>query len=311
MLRLKDVKTADNHLPYYLSLPPPAVGRSNLMNFNPVFLKTLAALLIVLGLGCSSSDNGSDPSPSQTDNKGYNILFIGHSFFRPVAEGMTAHADRAGIVGHTQKIVYSGGASGSPQALWENINKRTQIQAILDAGDIELLGMTYHPDYPEIDGYAIWAKYALQQNPNTKFFIALPWQTNPSSMDSATFKTTWADGHPLATHAHIDTLRTTYPGNDFYCIPYGAGAAELYKLYDQENLTDVQTLISQGGNEAIFTDNFGHPDDILVTLSQVIWLDAIYQVDLSSYNYDPGYITDLKTIASDVMALHDSAYNAP
>jgi hypothetical protein len=107
-------------------------------------------------------------------NPGFNSLFIGHSFFKPFADGMPNYVAAAGIAGHTQTVVFSGGATGAPQALWENASKRAEIQAVLDGGDVELFGMTYHPDYPTTEGYENWIDYALAQNPRTRIFIALP-----------------------------------------------------------------------------------------------------------------------------------------
>lgn len=137
-----------------------------------------------------------------------------------MAEGMPAHLDRVGIEGHRQEVVFSGGPTGSPQGLWIQPNKRAAIQAILDDGDIELFAMTYHPDYPTLEGYRNRVNYALAQNPDTRFFIALPWPTTPALMS--------------------------------------------------------------------FTD---------------------YEMDMADYDHDPGYTTDIKTIASDIMARHDTAYD--
>ena len=58
---------------------------------------------------------------------------------------MPSHTARAGITGHTQSIVGSGGPNGGPQALWENRAKRTAIQNMLNGGDIELFVMTAPP----------------------------------------------------------------------------------------------------------------------------------------------------------------------
>ena len=277
---------------------------NNLMNIIRIIRSSLVLFLVMLNLACGPFENIDNSTP------GNNVLFIGHSFFRPVADGIDEHADRSGIIGHTQQIVFSGGATGSPQGLWENASKKAEIQAILDSGNINLLGMTYHPDFPDVDGYSNWTVYALQQNPKTKFFIALPWLTEPASLDSATYASTWVNRHPSATHRHIDTLRAIHSNNEFYCIPYGEGAGELYKLYEEGNLTDVQSLVRQGGNAGIFSDTFGHPDNILIDLSQLIWLKAIYKVDLGSYNYNHSYVIDLKMIATDIIARHESNYNA-
>lgn len=245
-----------------------------------------------------------------TVNTGLNSVFIGHSFFDPYVQGMPFHAAQAGFVDHSQMRFFSGGSSGAPQALWENASKRTMIQGMLDGGDVNLFGMTYHPDYPTIEGYRNWVNYALQQNPDTRIFIALPWLPGPGSYDSAAYAAFWDIFHPAIAHSLIDTLRSEFPGVDFYCIPYGQSASELHSLWGGGNLPDVDALVS-GGLDSVFNDTLGHPDDILVELGRLVWLRAIYGVDLLNYNYDPGYITALKPIAQAIMETHDPAYNAP
>jgi len=37
----------------------------------------------------------------------------------------------------------------------------------------------------------------------------------------------------------------------------------------------------------------------------LVWLNAIYGVDLSTYAYEPAYTTDLKAIAQMIMDEHD------
>lgn len=241
---------------------------------------------------------------------GFESLFIGHSFFNPFANGMDFHATNAGFTDHNQSVVFSGGASGAPEGLWNNATKRSQIQAHLDDGDIELFGMTYHPVYPTLTGYVNWIDYALAANPDTRFFIALPWLPSPGSFDATDYLSSWLAAHETQFHPFIDELRALYPGVDIYGIPYGQAAGELYSLYDAGELPDVTSLVS-GSGDGIFRDSFGHADDILVELGRLVWLRAIYDVDLSTYDYDPGYETDLIAIAEAIMDAHDPDYNAP
>ncbi len=268
---------------------------------------TRSALATVLVAVTALLTMGTSEALAQT---GYNSLFIGHSFFKPFADGMPFHAAQAGVVGHTQSVVFAGGANGAPQALWEDAAKRTEIQAILDGDDVELFGMTYHGDYRTTEGYENWFDYALGQNPNTRFFLALPWGTNPESTSAATYASDWLLGHSTGWHDLIDTLRALYPGVDIFCIPYGQSALELRLLFAEGNLDDVDFLVSASG-DAIYTDTLGHPDDILKDLGQLVWLNAIYDVDLDTYAYDPGYIADLKGIAQSIMDAHDAAYDVP
>ncbi len=240
---------------------------------------------------------------------GFNSLFIGHSFFMPFAQGMPDYSGAAGITGHSQSTVFSGGATGAPQALWENASKRNAIQTALNSGEVELLGMTYHPDYPTIEGYVNWIDYALAQNPTTRFALALPWLTSPGSIDAESYANVWNAAHATAWHGIIDTLRALYPGVEIYCIPYGQSAGELRLLFADNNLPDVQNL---SGNAAtsLFSDAFGHPGHILRDLGRLVWLNAIYDVDLATYAYGPAYNTDLYMIAQSIMAGHDPSYDA-
>jgi hypothetical protein len=240
---------------------------------------------------------------------GFDSMFIGHSFFRPFAEGMPFHASNAGFSDHTQDDVFGGGANGAPEAMWNNVANRNEIQGVLDTGDVDLFGMTYHPTYPSMTGYYQWVDYALEQNPDTRFFVALPWGQNPGSGPASEYISNWHGNHTLF-HGIIDDLRAEYPGVDFYSIPYGQAAMELYELYDAGQLPDVDFLTS-GSGDAIFTDSLGHPDEILVELGRLVWLRAIYGVDLSTYAYDPGYTTDLIAIADAIMDEHDPNYDAP
>jgi hypothetical protein len=242
-------------------------------------------------------------------NPGFNSLFIGHSFFVPFAQGMPNYVAAAGIAGHTQSVVSGGGPNGAPQALWEHVTKGPQIQGILDGGDVELFGMTYHPDYPTMEGYESWIDYALDKNPTTRFFVALPWSPYPGSTDAATYASTWLTG-ATTWHAFIDSLRALYPGVDIYSMPYGQSAVELRNLFADNNLPGVQNLLGDAA-DSIYTDTLGHPGDILRDLGRLVWLNAIYDVDLSAYTYGPSWgTTDLKAIAQSIMDGHDPDYDA-
>jgi hypothetical protein len=61
----------------------------------------------------------------------------------------------------------------------------------------------------------------------------------------------------------------------------------------------------------VFTDAAGHPAQIFIDTGELVWLNAIYGVDLDTYAHDPGYITDIKAIARDIMDAHNPAYNSP
>ncbi len=250
-------------------------------------------------------DNIPDPVP------GFNSLFMGHSFFRPMALEMPFHAETAGIAGHTQSVEFSGGDSGTPLSLWNDAGHRANIQAVLDTGAVELFGMTTGAE-PTTEGYELWFDYALSKNPDTKFFIALPWADFPSEYaDAAAYANFWQPLHDGPWHDFIDELRALYPVVEIFCIPHGQVALELFSLFEAGNLPDISVLTGVAG-EGLFKDDkgHGHTDEILYDTMELVWLNAIYGVELDEYAFNPGYITDIKVIAKSIMDAHDSTYNA-
>jgi len=254
-------------------------------------------------------------------NTGFKSLFMGHSRFYPVVQGMPFHvgADgQAGFPDHQQISIEQGGVFGSPLYLWNNEYLRTEIQGILNTGDIALFGMTYHYDAPGVEGYRNWVRYALSKNPDTRFFIGMPQPWYPENNDSAAYEAIWESEHVVA-HTIIDTLRAEFPHVDFYCVPYGQSAVELHKLYSADELPDVESLVKIDpsyvivpDDTSVFWDNrYAHANQILTDLSELVWLRAIYGVDLSTYDDGSGYTTDLKAIATDITDSHDPNYNAP
>jgi len=250
-----------------------------------------------------------DAALTEAQGVGFNALFIGHSFFRPIASTMPLHAETAGIQYHTQTVVFSGGASGAPEALWNNVGKSEEIRSALDTGGIDFFAMTYHGDYPTLTGYTNWISYALEKNQSTHIAIALPWSPYPESTDSVSYGSTWKEAHTSGFHDLIDQLRVLYPDTNIFCIPYGQSAVELRDLYALGNLDDVEALVS-GSVDSIYNDTLGHGDDILLAVSEMVWLNAIYGVDLSDYAYEPDFTVDIKAIAESIMEEHSSEYDA-
>jgi len=241
---------------------------------------------------------------------GFNSMFIGHSFFIPIANTMPIHTEIAGIKYHTQTTVFSGGSSGAPEALWNDEGKSEDIRLVLDAGGIDFFAMTYHDDYPGLTGYTNWIDYALEASPDVHIALGIPWVPNPESYDNVSYRSTSEEFHAAIFHPLIDELRALYPNTDIYCIPYASGAVELRDLYAAGTLDDVEALVSDSA-ESIYNDTLGHADGILYSVVEMVWLKSIYGIDLSTYTYDPGYTIDVKAIAEKVMDEHDPAYNAP
>ncbi|MDG1938539.1 MAG: hypothetical protein P8I62_06795 [Pseudomonadales bacterium] len=239
-------------------------------------------------------------SSSAWAQSGYNSLFIGHSFFVPFAYGMPLYTAQAGITDHTQTVVFSGGASGAPQALWEDAAHAAEIKAVLDVGDVELFAMTYAGEYPTTEGYINWINYALDKNPNTRIAVAMPWIDFPAIYNATDYANTLNLSHDVVWRNFIAELSALYPTTDIFSIPHGLAAVELRLLFDANNLPDIDFLTGDKSN-SLFVDTKGHAGDMLKALGRLIWLGVIYDVDLANLDYDLGYTTDLKAIAQTII----------
>ncbi|MCB1689633.1 MAG: sulfatase-like hydrolase/transferase [Halioglobus sp.] len=245
----------------------------------------------------------------KTENTGFTSLFIGQTFMGTVAAGIEAHAEAAGFADHHSTTFTRVGALGAPQAFWNNQSQRQAVQAVLNTGKIELFGMSYDPAHPGTGGYKSWINYALGKNPDTRFFIATPWPADPTALDIAQYAAKYQSTE-LAVNTLVDSLRATYPGVDIYAVPYGRAAVELYSLYGAGNLPQASNLVGPG-TVSVFQDAQGNPGDMLATLGQLVWLGAIYAVDLASYSYESGYTTDVKALAQTILSEQKAKYRAP
>ena len=277
-------------------------------------------LIVVAGELAPTSDKSESATQAQpktvtsTDGSGsgYNALYIGHSFGTPFAERIEEFANNSEIDGHSQSIVFRGvNANVNPEGLLNDEAARAEVQLILDQGETDLLIMICCPNDPRNPtsfwGIPKWIDYALAQNPETRFGLALPWLDSPKQYsDAESFSNNWDMLHERLWLPVIDNLRTRYPGTEFLDIPHGAAAGELRNRFEAGTLNDVAALVGSDG-AAIFRDDQGHPDDILHDLGTLIWLGLIYDVDLSVYPAgDPGnrisrYETDLREIAQSIV----------
>jgi hypothetical protein len=233
---------------------------------------------------------------------GFTSLFVGHSFFDPIATKFEEHAARAGFLQHSQVRVMVGGGGGAPEALWNDPERRSEIQAHLSRGDINLFGMTYHPDFPTLTGYRLWVEEALSHNPQTAFFVGMPWVREPASMTAAAYTLTTGRAYETLMSPIIDQLKEEFPGSTFFAIPYGHAASELYELFESGQLPGIRAVIGDHPT-SLFIDSLGHTSYTVVEeLAVLVWLRAIYCVDLSEYSYPSNFSADLTTIAMDIVA---------
>lgn len=258
--------------------------------------KITSLLLLVLLLQTSSAF-----SAEAKTAKGVHCLFIGHSFFIPVARRFPEFAKQAGVTEHTQQGVFSGGKSGAPGSLWANEKKKAEILAFLKTGKVELLGMTYYnEDNSSIDDYKTWIDEALKHNPKTEFFIGLPWGTNGAGREVDEYVAAGNKFHETVYAITIVKLRKMYPNNKIRFTYYGQASSELKKRFESGKLPELKQLM--GTKDAIYRDRLGHANAMLLDLAAVVWLSALYEVDIDKAELKLDYQADLKAIAKEILA---------
>jgi len=275
-----------------------------------------------------SSCNNDDEITLPQETQGYNMLLIGNSFFKPYADHLNNLASYANLNEHSSTIVKRGGENGRPINLWNDSNTEEHqlIKATLDQGNLDYFGMTSGYDFDSenpTEGHSAWIQYALQKNPNIIIFIAIgsfdfpngdsnstrpDWDTFASDNGFNSIQEFYDYYINKVIHKEIvDELRLEFPSTKIFTIPTGWATKNLAQMnLDNELLDDISMVGPK--SSSIFTDEKGHQGQIVIETGTMIWLNSIYNVDLSSFNYDTGFTTDLHSISQDIINNHDPNY---
>ena len=273
--------------------------------------------IVTLMLVCLSCDKEDVPAPDNPH--GYNMLLMGHSYFKPYANRIGELAIDAGFINHNQTYVFSSGASGFPISLWNDTGAKNQrIKETLDAGNVDVFGMV--ADSRELnesfEGTRNWIAYALQNNPEVIIFLSISSPNQPDGWEQTAQQSGFATvQEAFAAHTYqdvhialIDSLRAEFPSTNIFSIPTGKASIALWQLYKDNLLLDNIEYIGPF-ETSLFTDTNGHQGEITAFTGALMWLKGIYKVDLTTNDYDTGFTTDLHKVAQDAMNSHDSDYN--
>ena len=284
--------------------------------------------LILICSSCMQDDDIIVDDPVDDEQMGYHMLLIGNSFFKPYADHLNTLATEANLNEHNSTVVKRGGEYGRPINLWNDSNTEEHqlIKSTLDQGNIEVFGMGAGYDIDSdnpTEGHSAWINYALQNNPNIIIFIAIPTFDFPNGESNGTrpdWNTFASDNgfnsiqefydyyvNEMVHKEIVDELRLEFPSTKIFTIPTGWATINLAQLkLDNQLLDDISMFGPK--SSSIFTDQKGHQGQIVIETGTMIWLNSIYNVDLSSFIYDTGFNTDLHAIAQDIIDTHDSNY---
>jgi len=224
--------------------------------------------------------------PAGKEIKGYNGLFMGHSFFKPAAEHLLKIIPDTNVVNHTEYIVFSPGASGSPGMLWENKDKRDLGLKYLDTKKVDFFAMTYaSKEYSSVEHYSRWFDYAISKNQNVTFMVALAWAKALHKASKEELAS--AEGNYKKLYDNlIVPLRKKYPNNKIIYCPYGLGVYELINRLNNDNLPGIKHILNPDRNknakDQILKDPTGHGTDLVSVLNSLVWMQTIYKYDIST-----------------------------
>ena len=260
----------------------------------------LTVLLIATSVTqCYAVEKESSSADDTKTMTGYNCLFIGHSFFIPVAKQLPPYVQQKGFTNHRQQHVFAAGAAGAPGALW-NSDKRKDIEQKLATGTIDVLGMTfYRGENSNFQAYQQWIDTARKHNPNTIFFIGLTWPTGGGSRELTEFTTHNQSSEKLIAPI-IAQLRQHYPDNRFVFLNYGPAAIELKRMFESGELPEIKAI--EAKKNGLFKDNIGHAGKLIQQVSALLWLSAIYDTDLTSITAETPGGTDLNAVAAKIIS---------
>ena len=277
-------------------------------------MKKIAILILVLPLILTSC------AKEEVDEKlGYNMLLMGHSYFKPYANRIGEIAIDAGLINHNQTYVFSSGASGFPIGLWNDTGAKNQrIKETLDAGNVDVFGMAADSRglNESFEGTRNWIAYALQNNPEITVFLSISSPNQPDSWEQTVQQSGFATvQEAFAAHTNqnvhialIDSLRAEFPSTNIFSIPTGKASITIWQMHKDNLLLDNIAYIGPFEN-SLFTDTNGHQGEITASTGALMWLKGIYKVDLTTNDYDTGFNTDLHTVAEDAMNSHDPDYS--
>ena len=281
-------------------------------------IKFLITAVVFVFISCSNDDNLNEETPQPIETTGYNMLVMGNSFFKPYVNKLNAMAIDAGFENHNANLVFRGGNNGRPINFWNDTSseEHKEIKSTLDQGNIDFFGMTAGKleDNPT-DGFREWIEYALQNNPDITIFLSIPppdypeyWHLLVAQYGLNNIQEVYTSFVEESIHnSLVDELRAEFTSTNIFTIPTGWACINLYQMkLDNLLLDDIE--MTGDVESSIFVDEKGHQGEIVKQTGGLVWLNSIYDVDLSINTYETGFNTDLHEIAKEIIDSHDTNY---
>ncbi len=253
----------------------------------------LSSVMMAPGVSARSTRTrltGSPPHARAPFQRGAHSLFIGHSFFVPVARSFDSIAAKYDFPGHRVETVFAGGMSGTPGALWGNPRRRRQIVDKLASGEVELLGMpVISPRNGTIEDCKNWIETALSYNPDTQFLIGHHWLAGGPRASTSGYAES-VDSSARRQFEIVAKLRELYPDKPIDFSNYGRSASLMKSRFEAGDWDGIEEMVGRG-REALFRDrSMGHAGPMMLDISALTWLDLLCGAEIESVmprTYEP------------------------
>ena len=226
-----------------------------------------------------------------TKKKGLKCFFYGHEYFTQLADAIGPVAEKAGITDHkattyiTKTHVYASPAwlalaiqADPPRVSEDRQVTNLKLEALLNAGKIDLLGLTYFQrDTGRIEHYKEIFDYVLARNPNAQLLIHFPSAASPALRRLSILN---REGDALRAKFYatvVVPLRKAYPDKKIHFWYSGRVSSEIRRRFEDGELPQVYELI---GDRGIFSGRAGYPGPFLQDLQGLILYSLIYDVEL-------------------------------
>ena len=248
-------------------------------------------------------DDTPDTHTTTPADAGLTVLYAGHSFGRPFAREMTELTRSAGIDGHEQRVVFRGGSNGAPQAMWQDPEVQALIKEQLNDGAVDIVVLIccseelLQTDFQRDQAILEIVDYALAQNPETRFQLAMPWSNSPHTYATAADHRAGTDAAYPHYQLLAESVSAASGGAEASAFYHGAAVYEIRSRYENGLIPELTALIGPR-HSSVFTDETGHAGSMAKDAGTLIWLNALYEInplDLPPMN---AYDVDIRAIAA-------------
>ena len=217
----------------------------------------------------------------------------------------------AGIEGHEQRVVFRGGENGAPQAMWDDRDVQSLIKEQLDDGAVDVVILiccsrefreTAGQSDQEVSDQAILeiVAYALAQNPETRFGLAMPWADFPSEYATVEEHRAITDAAYLRYRQLAENISEASNGVEVFAFYHGAAVYEIRAGFEEGLIPELANLVGPR-RSSVFFDEKGHAADMAIDAGTLIWLNAIYGINPLELPPIETYTVDIREIAASAL----------